>query len=59
MMLFGAIFGCLDPILTIAASLSFRDPFVIPLVCIRCSLFAVTDNVQFYVISLKALFIIY
>eukprot|EP00052_Salpingoeca_macrocollata_P022794 m.199119 g.199119 ORF g.199119 m.199119 type:complete len:428 (+) comp21894_c0_seq1:135-1418(+) len=31
MILFAAIFGCLDPVLTIAASLSFRDPFVIPL----------------------------
>ncbi|CAK8696730.1 unnamed protein product [Clavelina lepadiformis] len=31
MLLFGAIFSCLDPILTIAASLSFKDPFVIPL----------------------------
>ncbi len=32
MILFGAMFCCLDPILTIAASLSFKDPFVIPLV---------------------------
>lgn len=32
MILFGALFCCLDPVLTIAASLSFRDPFVIPLV---------------------------
>ncbi|XP_022089180.1 ATP-dependent RNA helicase DHX36-like isoform X2 [Acanthaster planci] len=31
MILFGAMFCCLDPILTIAASLSFKDPFVIPL----------------------------
>ncbi|KAM4772480.1 ATP-dependent DNA/RNA helicase DHX36 [Rhinophrynus dorsalis] len=31
MILFGALFCCLDPVLTIAASLSFRDPFVIPL----------------------------
>uniref|UniRef100_UPI00358F2A3E ATP-dependent DNA/RNA helicase DHX36 n=1 Tax=Myxine glutinosa TaxID=7769 RepID=UPI00358F2A3E len=31
LILFGAMFGCLDPILTIAASLSFKDPFVIPL----------------------------
>ena len=28
LMLFGAIFRCLDPVLTIAASLSFRSPFV-------------------------------
>ena len=32
MILFGAMFCCLDPILTIAASLSFKDPFTIPLV---------------------------
>ncbi|XP_033644979.1 ATP-dependent DNA/RNA helicase DHX36-like [Asterias rubens] len=31
MILFGAMFCCLDPVLTIAASLSFKDPFVIPL----------------------------
>ncbi|XP_072264096.1 ATP-dependent DNA/RNA helicase DHX36 [Pyxicephalus adspersus] len=31
MILFGALFGCLNPVLTIAASLSFKDPFVIPL----------------------------
>lgn len=32
MILFGALFCCLDPVLTIAAGLSFKDPFVIPLV---------------------------
>ncbi|KAG8535344.1 hypothetical protein GDO81_028761, partial [Engystomops pustulosus] len=32
MILFGALFCCLDPVLTIAASLSFKDPFIIPLV---------------------------
>lgn len=32
MILFGAMFGCLDPILTVAASLSFKDAFVCPLV---------------------------
>uniref|UniRef100_A0A8C5T3P8 ATP-dependent DNA/RNA helicase DHX36 n=1 Tax=Malurus cyaneus samueli TaxID=2593467 RepID=A0A8C5T3P8_9PASS len=31
MILFGALFCCLDPVLTIAASLGFKDPFVIPL----------------------------
>ncbi|KAF7243228.1 ATP-dependent DNA/RNA helicase DHX36 [Varanus komodoensis] len=31
MILFGALFCCLDPVLTIAASLSFKDPFFIPL----------------------------
>lgn len=30
MILFGAIFRCLDPILTIAAALSFKSPFVRP-----------------------------
>ncbi|KAM8954331.1 ATP-dependent DNA/RNA helicase DHX36 [Pelodytes ibericus] len=31
MILFGALFCCLNPVLTIAASLSFKDPFIIPL----------------------------
>uniref|UniRef100_A0A665U0I7 ATP-dependent DNA/RNA helicase DHX36 n=1 Tax=Echeneis naucrates TaxID=173247 RepID=A0A665U0I7_ECHNA len=31
LILFGALMGCLDPVLTIAASLSFKDPFFIPL----------------------------
>ncbi|WAR14794.1 DHX36-like protein [Mya arenaria] len=31
MILYGAMFKCLDPILTIAASLSFKDPFYAPL----------------------------
>ncbi|XP_072551465.1 ATP-dependent DNA/RNA helicase DHX36 [Salminus brasiliensis] len=31
MILFGALLACLDPVLTIAASLSFKDPFFIPL----------------------------
>ena len=31
MILLGAIFSCLDPILSVAASLSFKDAFVIPL----------------------------
>ncbi|XP_033106409.1 putative ATP-dependent RNA helicase DHX57 isoform X2 [Anneissia japonica] len=30
LMLFGAIFRCLDPVLTIAAILSYRSPFVAP-----------------------------
>lgn len=30
MLLFGAIFQCLDPILTIAAAMSFKSPFVRP-----------------------------
>ncbi len=32
MLLLGAMFSCLDPILTVAASLSFKDAFYIPLV---------------------------
>ncbi|KAK7289786.1 hypothetical protein RIF29_03730 [Crotalaria pallida] len=31
MLIFGAIFNCLDPILTVAAGLSVRDPFLSPL----------------------------
>jgi hypothetical protein len=31
MILLAAIFGCLDPILSVAASLGFKDAFVIPL----------------------------
>ncbi|CAL0318438.1 unnamed protein product [Lupinus luteus] len=31
MLIFGAIFNCLDPILTVAAGLSVRDPFLAPL----------------------------
>lgn len=31
MILMGAMFSCIDPILSVAASLSFKDPFVTPL----------------------------
>jgi len=31
LILMGAIFGCLEPLLSIAATLSFKDPFVLPL----------------------------
>lgn len=31
MLLFGSIFSCINPILTIAACLSYKDPFVVPL----------------------------
>ena len=31
MVLFGAIFSCLDPVLSVAASLSFKDAFLIPM----------------------------
>ncbi len=34
MLLYGAMFSCLDPVCTIAASLSYRDAFVVPLVCV-------------------------
>ncbi|KAG0562821.1 hypothetical protein KC19_9G173900 [Ceratodon purpureus] len=30
MLIMGSIFGCLDPILTIAAGLAVRDPFILP-----------------------------
>lgn len=30
MLILGAILGCLDPILTVAAGLSVRDPFLTP-----------------------------
>lgn len=32
MILLAALFRCLDPVLSIAASLSFKDPFILPLV---------------------------
>ncbi|CAG2066507.1 unnamed protein product, partial [Timema podura] len=31
MILMGAMFSCIDPIFSVAASLTFKDPFVIPL----------------------------
>lgn len=34
MLLMAAIFSCLDPVLTVASCLSFKEPFVIPLVSI-------------------------
>ena len=33
MIIYGAIFRCLDPVLTIAAGLSYKDPFVTPFSC--------------------------
>lgn len=30
MLIFGAIFNCLDPILTVVSGLSVRDPFLMP-----------------------------
>ena len=35
MLLFGAIFSCLDPVLTVASVLGFKDPFVFPLVSLH------------------------
>ena len=31
MILLGSLFSCLDPVLSVAASLTFKDAFVIPL----------------------------
>lgn len=31
MLILGAIFNCLDPILTVVAGLSVRDPFLTPM----------------------------
>lgn len=33
MILLAALFGCLDPITSVAASLSFKDAFLLPMVC--------------------------
>lgn len=30
MLIYGAIFNCLDPVMTIVAGLSVRDPFLMP-----------------------------
>ena len=52
-MLFGAIFRCLDPALTIAASLSFKSPFVSIKVLITCYsaylTYIITSGIIFYV----------
>ena len=31
MLVMGATFGCLEPVLTIAAGMAYRDPFVMPI----------------------------
>jgi ATP-dependent RNA helicase DHX36 len=31
MLLMGSVFQCLDPVLTIAAALAYRNPFVLPI----------------------------
>lgn len=38
MIIMASIFSCLDPILTVAASLSFKDAFMVPLVSAKHSL---------------------
>lgn len=32
MILFGAMFSCVDPVLMVASALGFKEPFVVPLV---------------------------
>ena len=32
MLIMAALFSCLDPVLTVASCLSFKEPFVVPLV---------------------------
>jgi HrpA-like helicases len=35
MILMGALFSCVDPIFSVAASLSFKDAFLVPLVSLE------------------------
>jgi len=49
MLLFSAIFSCVDPIATIAASLGFRDAFYVPLVSLL--IIAVDVDANSYIIS--------
>ena len=47
MILFGAVFSCLDPVLTVSSTLGFKDPFVFPLVSsfrLLCESFAVQSS---------------
>lgn len=52
MLIFGAIFNCLDPIMTVVAGLSVRDPFLMPFdkkdVCI---IFCSTIYIDFFICS--------
>jgi len=54
MMLFGAIFRCLDPVLVIAASLAFRSPFLSPMDKreeadkVKCSFHPKSDHLTLY-----------
>lgn len=53
LMLFGAIFRCLDPALTIAGSLAFKSPFVRqPLSTVETAYVSLTDIFTFGVFSL-------
>lgn len=38
MLLMGALFSCIDPVCSVAASLSFKDAFMIPLVSCACNI---------------------
>lgn len=53
LILFGALLGCLDPVLTIAASLSFKDPFFIPLVGHRRGELSLTTHTHTHVRELS------
>jgi len=44
MIILGAMFSCLSPIMTIAASLNFKDPFVMPVSNILITLFGTTHS---------------
>lgn len=46
MLLLAAMFSCLDPIASIASSISYKDPFVCPLVSLK-QIFARTQKQKF------------
>lgn len=60
MLIFGAIFNCLDPIMTVVAGLSARDPFLMPfdkkdvrfILCVPCEILMI-----FYVLVCISVFI--
>jgi HrpA-like RNA helicase len=45
MILMGALFSCVDPIFSVAASLSFKDAFHVPLVRLAITSYAVVKFV--------------
>ena len=51
LILFGAIFRCLDPALTIAASLAFKSPFVSKL-----NIMIIIEPERFYAIEIASIF---